>query len=323
MLRRHVAYFLSVLAILISSGAGAADWPTKPVRLIVPFPAGGSTDVIGRIVAAKLGERMGQQFIVDNRAGASGTVGSESAARSPADGYTLLLTNIGSQGVGPAVFASVKYDTEKDFSHVAMIGTFTNALVVHPGFAAKSLGDLVALAKREPGKYNFATSGNGSTNHLLGEMLKLAAGIDLVHVPYRGAGPALADVLANQVPMMFDSLPSSAGHLKAGGLRALAVASAARLAALPDVPTFREQGFPDLVIENWFGISGPAGMAGDIVGKLAAEIKTVLGQADVVTKLAEIGLQARWTGPAEFSTFIKRDLAMWKDVVARAKVTVQ
>lgn len=310
------------LAVATATGA-AAQWPSKPVRLVVPFPAGGSTDVVGRIVAAKLSDRLGQQVVVDNRGGASGTIGSEVVARSPADGYTLVLSNIGSQGIGPALFTSVKYDTAKDFAHVAMIGTFTNVLIVHPSLPARTLGEFVEAARREPARIHFATSGNGSSNHLLGEMLKLAAGIDMVHIPYRGAGPALNDLVANQIPAMFDSLPSAAGHVKAGSARALAVASATRLEAMPDVPTFAEAGYSGLVIDNWFGLSGPAGMPAEAVEKLSREMKVVLEDAETRRRLLDLGLDTRWMAPAPFAAFIAADLGKWKDVVTRAKVSAQ
>lgn len=314
---------LAIFALAAVTPAFAVEWPSKPVRLVVPFPPGGSSDVIGRVIASGLAERLGQNVVVDNRAGASGTIGSEAAARSAPDGYTLLLSNIGSQGIGPSIFPATGYDTMKDFTHIGMIGTFPNVVIVNPAFEAKTLQELIALARRSPGKLDFATSGNGSSNHLLGEMLKLAAGIDLVHVPYKGSGPALTDVIADHVPIMFDSLPSAAPYIKSGRVRALAVASKERVDGFSDVPTFAESGLPQFVIDNWFGISAPAGLSRDITDKVSQALKETVANPDVVKRLKDVGLDVRWMPPAEFTNFMRRDLTLWKDVVTRAKVTVQ
>jgi tripartite-type tricarboxylate transporter receptor subunit TctC len=296
-------------------------FPNRPIRLVVPFPPGGSTDVVGRIVAERLQAELGQPVAVDNRGGASGALGSAQLARMAADGYALLVSGVGSHGIVPAVNANPGYDSMRDFTHIGMIGLFHSVLVVHPSFPARDLAGFVAEARRRPGAINYATSGNGSSNHLLGELLRLEAQAEIVHVPYRGAGPALQAVIANEVPAMFDSLPSAAPQIRGGTLRALAISARARLPALPDLPTFVEQGFPSLVVENWFGLSGPAGLPAPIAARLAAALGVVLRDPATVARLAELGLEAQPMEPAPFERFVAQNLAFWADAVTRAKVT--
>ena len=307
---------------LAAGQAAAQAWPSKPVRLVVPFPAGGSTDVVGRVVAQELSLRLGQQVVVDNRPGASGTVGSEAAARMPADGYTLLLSNVGSQGVGPALFPSVKYNTMADFTHIGMIGTFTNVVLVNTGLPVKTVGELVALAKKSNGKLSYATSGHGSTNHFLGELFNHHAGVKIVHVPYKGSGPALNDLIGKQIDMMYDSLPSAAQHIKSGTVRAIGMASAERVAAFAEVPTLKESGLGKLVISNWFGLSAPARVPPEVVARLSTELKAVLSQPATVARLAELGLVAQSMTPEQFSSFVAADLASWVDAVRETGIKV-
>lgn len=301
----------------------AQAWPNKAIRLVVPFPAGGSTDVVGRVIAQELSTRLNQQVFVDNRPGASGTIGSEAVARMAPDGYTLLLTNVGSQGVGPSIFPSVKYDTVNDFSHIAMIGTFPNVLIAHPSVPAKTVGEFVALAKKTRDRLNYATSGNGSTNHFMGEMLKFYAGIDLVHVPYKGSGPALTDVVGKQIEYMFDSLPSAAQHIKAGTVRPLAVSSAERSPAYPNVPTFRESGYDKIVITNWFGLSAPAKTPAAIVERINTEMKAILAKPDVVTRLDGLGFSAQVMSAEQFTRFVAADVEAWRNAVKNTGIEIQ
>ena len=325
---RRAGQALAVGAVLMAGlalpagEALAQAWPSKPVRLVIPFPAGGSTDVVGRVVAQELTTRLGQQVVVDNRPGASGTVGSEAVARMPNDGYTLLLSNVGSQGVGPALFSTVKYNTMADFTHIGMIGTFTNVVLVNTNLPVKTVGDLVALAKKSPGKLSYATSGNGSTNHFLGELFNHYAGVKIVHVPYKGSGPALNDLVGKQIDMMYDSLPSAASHIKAGTIRAIGMASAERVAAFPDVPTLKEAGLGKLVISNWFGLSAPAKIPAEVVSRTNAELKAVLAQPATVTRLGELGLVAQSMTPEQFSSFVASDLAYWADAVKETGIKV-
>ncbi len=298
-------------------------YPSRPIRLVVPFPPGGSTDVIGRLVAAEMQKTIGQPIIVENRPGASGTVASAAVARSAPDGYTLLFSNVASQGVFPALSPqNVTFDPVADFTHIGMIGVYWATLVVNPNFPARTLAEFIAEAKRRPGQINFATSGIGSSPHLFIEMLKIQAGIDIVHVPYRGSGPALSAVLANEVPAMGDSLPSSAAHINAGNLRALGVSSATRVAGFPELPTFTEQGFPGLAIDNWYGISGPPGMPAPIVTKIADALNTALRDPAFGDRLRGLGLEPKIMNGAEFRTFIADMFTLWKDTVRTAGVQV-
>jgi tripartite-type tricarboxylate transporter receptor subunit TctC len=307
--------FIGAAALALATQALAQAWPAKPIRLVVPFPAGGSTDVVGRVIAQELSMRLGQNVVVDNRGGASGTIGSEAVARMVPDGYTLLLSNVGSQGVGPSLFATVKYDAVKDFTHIAMIGTFPNVMIAHPSVPAKSVAEFVALAKRSPGKLNYATSGNGSTNHFMGELLKYYAGIEMVHVPYKGSGPALTDVVGKQMEFMFDSMPSAAQHIKSGSVIALAVSGAERSQAYPQVPTFKESGFGNIVISNWFGLSAPANTPQEVVQRVNAEMKVILAKPDIVTRLEGLGLTAQVMTPEQFTRFVATDVESWRSAV--------
>jgi len=308
-------------ALLARPALSQEAYPSRPVRLVVPFPPGGSTDVVGRLVAQGLQEKLGQPVVVDNRPGNAGIVGSNVVRMAPPDGYMLLMSNIGSQGIGPFVFRQVPYDTMRDFTHIGMMGTFYNVLMVNPAFPARSVAEFVAEAKRRPGALNFATSGNGSSNHLLGELLKLEAQIDIVHVPYRGSGPALTATIANEVPAMFDSIPSATAQVRAGTLRALAVSSPQRVPQLPDVPTFAEAGFPRLVASNWFGLSAPAGTPSAVVDRLSRALNEAAASPELASKLGEVGLSTQQMPPAEFTRFVGDQLAFWGDIVRRAGVT--
>jgi tripartite-type tricarboxylate transporter receptor subunit TctC len=303
------------IALLTVGTALAEQWPARPVKLIVPFPVGGSTDVVGRVIAKELSDRLGQPVVVDNRGGASGTIGSELLARMTADGYSILLSNVGSQGVGPSLFSTVKYDVMKDFTHIAMIGTFPNVLIAHPSAAARTVDDLVKAARAAPGKISYATSGNGSTNHFMGELLKFHAGVQIVHVPYRGAGPALTDLIGRQIEYMFDSMPSAAQHIASGRVVAIAVSGSERSPAQPGVPTFRESGFPAIEISNWFGLSSPTGVPAAVVARLNAETATVLARDDVARKLRELGLEPKAMSAADFSRYVGEDVARWRAAV--------
>lgn len=311
---------LAAAGAALARPAAAQDFPNRPLRLVVPYPPGGSTDVIGRIAAQRLGEVLGQSVVVDNRGGASGAVGSQAVARMPADGYALIVSGVGSHGVVPAINPAPGYDAVTDFTHVGMLGLFHSVLVVNPAFPATTLQGFLEEARRRPGAINYATSGSGSSNHLMGELIRLEAKVDIVHVPYRGAGPALQAVLANEVPAMCDSLPSAAGHIRAGTLRALAVSSRQRLPALPDVPTFTELGLPKIVVENWFGISAPAGLPAPVLARLSAALDTMLRQPDLVARFAEIGFDAQPMAPEPFAKFVAADVAFWTDAVRRSGV---
>lgn len=312
----------SSLALPALHAARAQDaFPSRPIRLVVPFPPGGSTDVIGRVIAAELQTRLKQSVVVDNRPGASGTVGSAGVVRAPADGYTLLFSNVASQGVMPALSPqNVTFDPVGDFTHIGMIGVYWATLIVHPSFPARTLAEFIAEAKKRPGEINFASSGIGSSPHLFMEILKLDAGIDIVHVPYRGSGPALSALLANEVPAMADSLPSSTPHIRAGAVRALGVSSGQRVAAFPDLPTFAEQGFPRMAVDNWYGISAPPGLPAPIRETIATALNDALRDPAVGERLRGLGLEPKVMNDDAFRTFIGDMFTLWKDIVKDANI---
>jgi len=285
-----------------------APWPSKPIKLVVPYAPGGSTDVVGRVIAEYLGQRLGQNIVVENRPGKGASIGTSQVAKAPPDGYTLLVSNISSFAIAPPLYGDLDYDPVNDFTHITLASFNPSVLVVHPSFSAETLADYIAYAKANPDKLAFATSGPGSSNHILGTMMGLVSGTKLVHIPYRGAGPAMQDVMAGNVPSMFDSLPSAAPHIKAGKVRALAVSGAERNPSFPDVPTMKEQGYPTLVSYSWFGLSGPAKLPAPIVERLAAEMQVVLKNPDVIKRWQEIGAESSTMTPAEYTAFVKTEL---------------
>ena len=313
MLRRRtlIAAPLAVAAL----PARAQAWPSKPLKLVVPFAAGGTTDVVGRVLAEYLGQRLGQNIVVENRPGKGATIGSTQVARAAPDGYTLVVSNVAAHAISPGLYGDLDYDPEKDFVHITLASRNPSVLVVHPSFEARTMKDYVAYARANPGKLAYATSGPGSSNHLLGVMLAKVETLSLIHVPYRGAGPAMQDTIAGTVPSMFDSLPSAAPHIKGGKVRALAVSGEERNPAFPDVPTMRESGYPDLVSYSWFGVSAPAKTPQAIVDRLAAELQVVLKHPDVVKRWQDIGAEASTMTPAQFAAFVKAEHARWTPIV--------
>jgi len=295
--------------------ARAQAWPTKPIKLVVPYVPGGTTDVIARMIAEHLGQRLGQNIIVDNKPGKGAMVGTALVAKAAPDGYTLLMSVISGLSISPTLYGGGDFDPMGDFIHVSLASRNPSVLVVNPGFSARTFQEYVDYAKANPGKLAFATSGAGSSNHLLGARLEQVIGAALVHVPYRGAGPAMIDTIAGNVPSMFDSLPSAAPHIKAGKVRALAVSSEQRSPAFPDVPTMKEQGFPDLISYSWFGISVPARTPQPIVDRLASEMQAVLKEPAVVKRWEEIGAEGSTMTPAEFSRFVQAEIDKWTPVV--------
>ena len=303
-------------SLLVASAATAvalparaqAPWPSKPIKLVVPYAPGGSTDVVGRVIAEYLGQRLGQNIVVENRPGKGASIGTSQVAKAAPDGYTLVVSNISSFAIAPPLYGDLDYDPVNDFTHITLASFNPSVLVVNPDFPAKTLAEYVAYAKANPDKLAFATSGPGSSNHILGTMLGLTSGTKLVHIPYRGAGPAMQDVIAGNVPSMFDSLPSAAPHIKAGKVRALAVSGEKRNPSFPDVPTMKESGFPDLVSYSWFGLSGPAKLPAPIVERLATEMQVVLKEPAVIKRWADIGAESSTMTPAEYTAFVKTEL---------------
>lgn len=315
MIRRAGLMFLALLLAAPVSGAAAAGYPDHPVRIVVPFPAGGSNDILARIVAQKLTELWGEQVVVDNRGGANGNVGADIVAKAPADGYSLLLTTPGPLSINAALYTRMPFDAATDFAPVALIASVPLVLMVTPALPAHNLAELIALAKAKPGGLNFASSGNGSTNHLAGELLKHMAGIDIVHVPYRGAAPAMNDLVAGQIPMMFDNMPGALAQVQSKTVRAIAVASARRAAAMPDVPTLAESGVPGFEATAWFGLVAPAATPAPVIEKLAGTLAIILKDRAVIQRFAELGAEPGSLTPAEFKRFIDAETAKWTAVV--------
>ena len=301
------SFLVASLTSLAAPASAQAPWPAKPIKLVVPYAPGGTTDVIGRVMSEYLGQRLGQNIVVENRPGKGASIGTSQVAKAAPDGYTLLVSNISAFAIAPPLYGDLDYDPVKDFTHITLASFNPSVLVVNPSFPAKTLAEYVAYAKANPDKLAFATSGPGSSNHILGTMLALKSGIKLVHIPYRGAGPAMQDTIAGNVPSMFDSLPSAAPHIKAGKVRALGVSGEKRNPSFPDVPTMKEQGF-DLVSYSWFGLSGPAKLPGPIVERLAREMQVVLKEPDVVKRWQEIGAESSTMTPEEYTAFVQKEL---------------
>jgi len=304
------------------SALAQAPFPTKPVRLVVPFPAGGTTDILARAAAQKLSETLGQQVIVDNRPGAGGNIGAELVAKAQADGYTLLMGTVGTHAINPSLYAKMPYDHVKDFAPVILVAGVPNVLVVNPDLPFKTVADVVAYAKANPGKLNFASSGSGTSIHLSGELFKVMAGVQMTHVPYKGSAPALTDLIGGQVQLMFDNLPSALPQIKGGKLRAVAVTSTTRAAALPDVPTVAESGLPGFESSSWFGILAPAGTPKDIIAKINTDVQKWLSTPEAKEKLLGQGAIAAGGSPDDFAKHIQAETAKWAKVVKESGAKV-
>jgi tripartite-type tricarboxylate transporter receptor subunit TctC len=309
--------------VVFAVGAHAQTYPAKPIRLIIPFPPGGATDALGRTVVQKLGESLRQQVIADNRPGASGILGMELAAKAPADGYTLVVGQASNLAINLALMGKLPYDPVAAFSPITLIATTPNVLVVHPSLPVRSIKDLVALAKAKPGKINYASSGIGSPGHLVTERFKIAAKIDMVHIPYKGAGPALTDVVAGHADIYFTSPISAQPFVKSGRLRVVAVASAKRSASMPDVPTVAEAGYPEVDSTSWWGLLAPAGVPKDIIDRLNAETLKLLNQTDVKQRLMSEGADPAPTTPEQFALFIKNEIVKWASLVKLTGVKLE
>lgn len=312
----RVARQTCVLALSLAACASAfaQAWPAKPVRLIAPFTAGGAADTLGRIVSTKLTEGLGQNVIVENRAGAGGVIGSDLVAKAPPDGYTLVVSGVASHVVAPAV-SRVPFDPLKDFTHIALIGGPPAVFAVHPALPAKDLKGFLALAKTKPGELTYGSPGNGTQGHLVAEIFKRSAAIDIRHVPYKGASIAVVDVVAGHIHAISTTLSTASAQIRAGRLRGLAVSSAERLAGYREIPTFREAGYKDLVATVWFGISGPAGMPADVVNRLNTEVRRIVQLPDVRERFRSEGIEPAPPDAKSFTSFVSAEIERWTPVV--------
>jgi len=295
-------------------------WPSRPIKLVVPFAAGGTSDVLARALAEKLQGVLKQTVIVDNKAGAGGVIGADSVAKAPADGYTILLGTIASHAINPALQPKMPYDALKDFAPVDLLGSISNVLLVGAGQPYKTVKDLAAAAKAKPGSVAFASAGQGSSQHMSGELFKQLAGAELTHIPYKGSAPAIQDVIGGQVPMSFETVTVALPHIQSGKVRALAVTSAKRSPALPDTPTLQEAGVKGFDVASWQAIYAPAGTPPAIVQRLNAEIEKIVAMPDVKAKFETLGLQHTPNTPAEFAAFNKAEVAKWTKVVKDGNV---
>ena len=320
-MRRFLFPFAAVALLVISQGAQAQAFPNKPIRLVAPFSPGGALDLIARGIGQKLSEGMRQPVVVENRPGASGAIGSEAVAKSAPDGYTLLLGATTTHGINPALNPKLSYDPVKDFTPISLVATIPHILVVNPSVPAYSLQEFVQLARSKPGMA-FGSAGNGSPHHLAGEMLKMMAHIDVVHVPYKGSGPAMTDLIGGQLQFMSVELAAAEPYLKAGKLRALAIATAKRVPGV-DLPTFAESGYPEFEVTAWYAIFGPAGMPDEIVSRLNAEIVKALAMPDLRDRLQKLGAAPVGSSAAELAAHVRAELARWTRVVKAAGITAE
>jgi tripartite-type tricarboxylate transporter receptor subunit TctC len=299
----------------VGDRAHAQTYPTKSIRLIVPFPPGGPADILSRAIGQKLTDSWGQQVVVDNRAGAGGTIGSDLAAKGAPDGYTLLMGFVGTHAINPSLYSSLPYDNVKSFEPVSLVATATIILVLHPSLPAKSVKELIALAKSKPGELTFGSPGNGTPQHLAGELFNTMAGVKMTHVPFKGAVPAINDLLGGRISLIFSSAPPALPHVATGKLRALAVTSGKRSSVSPDLPTVAESGLPSFEVINWYGVLAPARTPKPMVEKLNTEIAKITNMPDVKERLSSVGIEALSSTPAQFAAFIKDETAKWAKVV--------
>src|SRR6185369_6338037 len=321
MLAQAVVIFSVVLAAMPPL-ATAQAYPAKPIRWISPWPAGGANDIFSRAIGQKIGESLGQQVLVDNRPGAAGTIGSDIAAKAPADGYTLVMGSSPTHAIAPALYPALPYDPLRDFSAVTLVGSVPNVLVLHPSVPAKTVKEFIAVAKARPGKLNFASTGNGTSQHLSAELFKFMAGLDMVHIPYKGTAPALTELVAGQVDLAFENMPALVPHIQAGRLRALAVTTAKRSAIMPELPTIAEAALPGYDASVWFGVFVPAGTPRPVIDRLHAEILKALQTPDLKSRMVSMGTEVSGMGPDDFAAYVRKEIPKWANLVKAAGVKV-
>ncbi|CAN7535839.1 tripartite tricarboxylate transporter substrate binding protein [Pseudorhodoferax sp. LjRoot39] len=320
MIKRHL---LIALALAAAAPVFAQGFPNKPVTLVVPFPPGGGTDTGGRVIAEQLGRRWGQPVIVENKGGAAGQIGADFVAKARPDGYTLLLGNIGTQAINPLLYPKMPYDADKAFAPVSLVAELPLAMMVNPAVPAKTAAEFVALAKARPGQLSYSSSGAGGAPHLAAEMFKDQTGAFILHVPYRGGGPAIADLLAGHVQLSFMTVLEASGHIKAGKLRALAVTGDKRVSAFPDVPTLAEGTIPGFNAISWIGLLAPSGTPQELQDKIAADVRAVLADEAVKARFVALGGVPRATSPAEFGKLIADDRARYAQIIRARKITIE
>src|SRR6266700_1240654 len=321
--RRWGGVFALLLAALISSFAHAQPYPSRPVRLIVPFPPGGSTDILSRALGQKLAESLTQAVVIDNRPGAGGSIGAEAAAKAAPDGHTLMMGHLGTLAVNPSIYKNLPYDPVKSFAPVALMAMVPSVLVVNPQVPAASAAELIAYARANPGKLTYGSAGSGSTSHLTTEYFKLATGTDILHVPYKGVGPMLADLISGQLSMGINGAPAVMPHVNSGRLRALAVTGLTRLPSLPQIPTLDESGVKGFDASGWYGIVAPAGTSRAVIERLNAEIRRIMQTPDLRARLDNEGAIPAAGSPEEFAAFIASEIARWGAVLKRAGIEAQ
>jgi tripartite-type tricarboxylate transporter receptor subunit TctC len=313
--RKQIFGFATLIALLVSASVSwAADFPDRTIKMVVPFAAGGSTDLVARLVASKMSDLIGQQIIVENVGGAGGNIGAAQVARAEPDGYTILMGTVATHALNPLILKTKPYDPEKDFAPISLLVIVPNVLVVNPQFPAKDIKELIALLKANPDKYVYASSGNGTPLHLSGELFKTMTGVTMEHVPYKGSGPALTDLLGNQVPMMFDNLPSSSGHIKSGTLRALGVTTKERVASFPDVPAIAET-VPGYETYSWNALFAPAGTPPEVISALQQAAAKALQDPEVIERMGQFSATIVGSTPEQLSEHVKAELAKWAPIV--------
>jgi tripartite-type tricarboxylate transporter receptor subunit TctC len=324
----RLSRMFAAAGVLLGAGAlatAAADavaaYPEKPIRVVVPYPPGGGTDVIARIVQDRLRQELGQTIVIDNRGGAAGSIGTELVAKADPDGYTVLFT-LNSHTINPAIYSKLPFDTAKDFEPVATVASLPQILVAHPQFAPNTVKELVALAKAKPDSISYASVGNGSPGHLAGELFKLRTGTRMTHVPYRGGGPAVIDVMGGQVPLLWVSIPAAANYVKQGKLKALAVSTTKRSRAFPDVPTVEEAGVPDFEVDSWYAVFMPTGTPKPVIDKWNAAINAAVGDPDIQEKLLQQGSEGVGGAPADLGKAVATELLKWKKLATDAGIKV-
>jgi tripartite-type tricarboxylate transporter receptor subunit TctC len=319
LLRAASVCMLALLSAIAGAQDAARDYPTKPIRFLVPYPPAGGTDIVARTLTEPLSQVLGQPIIIDNRGGAAGNLGTDLAAKAPADGYTVLFT-LSSHTINPRLYDKLPFDVEKDFVPVSLAAMIPQILVVNPTVPVNNVKELIALARSQPGKLNYASVGTGSPGHIAGELFKLKTGVDMVHVPYKGGGPAVTDTLGGQVQLLFVSLPAALQYVKAGRLRALAVTSDQRSVAAPDIPTIAESGVPGYESAAWFGFMAPAGTPREVIARLHKEVVAILRTPDIRERLAKDGAEVVASSPEEFDAYIRAEAVKWAKVVKSAGI---